>query len=306
MKKKDDNKREVTRIKLKKTKGSMVYKRRNQKEPDPWKEIRLKLKPLGKAYNKFIEKRRIAKQKEEERRLKEQEKQRLREEEALRLEEQKEKRLKKEKKIKEEEERRLRTQEKHRLKEKKIKEDLETRIKKEQIYKERLIRGEQERIKQLERVSKLREEETLLKEARRLKIESKLNEEKRLKDEKKLIEEEKRLKEKKELELEHRLKKDEEEKLKEVKKLHEKQIEKRLNGKVKWFNSAKGYGFIKREGDEKDIFFHSSAVKNAGLRYLNEGEQLTFEIEYTDKGPSAVNLQKIVSEVSRPHLKVVK
>ena len=77
-------------------------------------------------------------------------------------------------------------------------------------------------------------------------------------------------------------------------------------GQVKWFNDAKGYGFIKREGKEKDIFVHFTAVQNVGLKYLKEGEQLTFEIEYSDKGPSAINLQKTVDEVSRPHLKVVK
>ena len=81
---------------------------------------------------------------------------------------------------------------------------------------------------------------------------------------------------------------------------------KRLNGKVKWFSGAKGYGFIEREGEEKDIFVHFSAVKNSGLKYLKEGEQLTFEVEYSDKGPSAINLQKTVNEVSRSYLKVVK
>ena len=63
--------------KIKKTKDSKVNKRRNQSEPDLWKEIRSNLKPLGKAYNKFREKRRIAKQKEEQRRLKAKEEQRL-------------------------------------------------------------------------------------------------------------------------------------------------------------------------------------------------------------------------------------
>ena len=79
MKKRDDNKKEVTKSKLKETKDSMVNRRTSQREPDPWKEIRLKLKPLGKAYNKFREKRRIAKQKEEQRRLKAEEEQRLEE-----------------------------------------------------------------------------------------------------------------------------------------------------------------------------------------------------------------------------------
>ena len=65
-----------------------------------------------------------------------------------------------------------------------------------------------------------------------------------------------------------------------------------LNGKVKWFNGTKGYGFIEREDKEKDVFVHSSAVKDAGLNYLNEGDELTFEVENGDKGPSAVKLQK--------------
>ena len=79
-----------------------------------------------------------------------------------------------------------------------------------------------------------------------------------------------------------------------------------LKGKVKWFNGTKGYGFIEREDKEKDVFVHSSAVQNSGLKYLKKGEQLTFEVEYSDKGPSAVNLQKTDNEVSRSHLKVVK
>jgi CspA family cold shock protein len=66
----------------------------------------------------------------------------------------------------------------------------------------------------------------------------------------------------------------------------------RLNGKVKWFSDAKGYGFIEREDKEKDIFVHFSAVKDAGLKYLKEGDQLTFEVANTDKGSSAINLQK--------------
>mgnify|MGYP000285902057 CR=1 FL=1 len=298
MKKRNDIKKEVKKIK--KTKDSMVNKRRNQSEPDLWKEIRSNLKPLGKAYNKFREKRRIAKQKEEERRLKAKEEQRLREEEALRLQEQEEKRLKKAKKIKEEEERILKAQEKQRLEEKRIIEERDERIRQEQIYKERLIKGEQERIKQLERVNESREEKRKLIEERNLKIESGFVEEQRLK------EEEQRLKEEKRLELEQRLKEEEKINLKEERRLDDEQKKKRLNGTVKWFNGAKGYGFIKREGEEKDIFVHSSAVQNAGLKYLKEGEQLTFEVEYSNKGPSAINLQKTVNKVSRPHLKVVK
>ena len=65
-----------------------------------------------------------------------------------------------------------------------------------------------------------------------------------------------------------------------------------LKGKVKWFNGTKGYGFIEREDREKDVFVHSSAVRDAGLRFLNEGDEVTFDVEDGDKGPSAVNLQK--------------
>ena len=65
-----------------------------------------------------------------------------------------------------------------------------------------------------------------------------------------------------------------------------------INGKVKWFNPTKGYGFISRDDDSKDVFVHSSAVRDAGLSGLNEGETLTFEVEEGAKGPTAVNLQK--------------
>jgi len=64
-----------------------------------------------------------------------------------------------------------------------------------------------------------------------------------------------------------------------------------INGKVKWFNGTKGYGFIERDDKEKDVFVHSSAAQAANLE-LNEGDELTFEITETQKGNSAVNLQK--------------
>ena len=63
-----------------------------------------------------------------------------------------------------------------------------------------------------------------------------------------------------------------------------------IKGKVKWFNPTKGYGFIAREDNEKDVFVHSSAARAANLQ-LNEGDALTFEVENGEKGPSAVNLQ---------------
>ena len=66
----------------------------------------------------------------------------------------------------------------------------------------------------------------------------------------------------------------------------------KIQGKLKWFNGKKGYGFIEREDKEKDVFVHASAVRDAGLRFLNEGDELQFEIEDGPKGPSAVKLQK--------------
>ena len=65
-----------------------------------------------------------------------------------------------------------------------------------------------------------------------------------------------------------------------------------FKGKVKWFNEKKSYGFIEREDKEKDVFVHHSAVKDAGLKHFNEGDEVTFEVESGEKGPSAVNLQK--------------
>ena len=64
-----------------------------------------------------------------------------------------------------------------------------------------------------------------------------------------------------------------------------------IKGKVKWLNPKNGYGFIDREDKEKDVFVHSSAAQAASLE-LNEGDQLTFDVETGEKGPSAVNLQK--------------
>ena len=66
-----------------------------------------------------------------------------------------------------------------------------------------------------------------------------------------------------------------------------------LKGTVKWFNGKKGFGVIEREDKEKDVFCHASAVRSAGLKYLNEGDKLEFTLEETEKGPAAVNLKKI-------------
>jgi CspA family cold shock protein len=66
-----------------------------------------------------------------------------------------------------------------------------------------------------------------------------------------------------------------------------------VNGKVKWFNPTKGFGFIERGDNEKDVFVHISAVRTAGLSGLDEGQAMTFEIEEGPKGPNAINLQKV-------------
>ena len=69
-----------------------------------------------------------------------------------------------------------------------------------------------------------------------------------------------------------------------------------LQGKVKWFNPIKGFGFIEREDkNEKDVFVHISAVKEAGIGKLFENDKVEFELSADDKGkgPSAINLKKI-------------
>lgn len=66
----------------------------------------------------------------------------------------------------------------------------------------------------------------------------------------------------------------------------------REKGKVKWFNNAKGYGFIERENGE-DVFVHYSAVEGDGYRTLNEGDSVEFDIVKTDKGFQAANVKKI-------------
>lgn len=62
-------------------------------------------------------------------------------------------------------------------------------------------------------------------------------------------------------------------------------------GTVKWFNPTKGYGFVAPDTGGKDVFVHISAVQKAGMRTLNEGQKLNFEIEQQPNGRSAaVNL----------------
>ena len=62
-------------------------------------------------------------------------------------------------------------------------------------------------------------------------------------------------------------------------------------GTVKWFNPTKGYGFIQPSGGGKDVFVHISAVEQAGLRSLNDGQTVEYEIESNRGKESAVNLK---------------
>ncbi len=63
-----------------------------------------------------------------------------------------------------------------------------------------------------------------------------------------------------------------------------------MKGKIKWYNAMKGYGFIVGE-DEKDIFVHRNSISDG--TYLNEGDQIEYEIEDSDKGPQATKVKKL-------------
>ncbi len=63
------------------------------------------------------------------------------------------------------------------------------------------------------------------------------------------------------------------------------------SGTVKWFNPTKGFGFIQPEGGGKDVFVHISAVERAGLRSLNEGQKVTYEVQVERGREAAVNIK---------------
>ncbi len=66
------------------------------------------------------------------------------------------------------------------------------------------------------------------------------------------------------------------------------------NGKVKWFNSQKGYGFIEPEEGSQDVFVHISAVKAAGMDALSDGQAVSYELETGQNGKtSAINLEAL-------------
>jgi CspA family cold shock protein len=66
----------------------------------------------------------------------------------------------------------------------------------------------------------------------------------------------------------------------------------RIQGKVKWFNNSKGYGFIEHDGG-KDVFVHFSAIQTEGYKSLSEGDKVEFNIEDSPKGPQAANVVKV-------------
>ena len=63
-------------------------------------------------------------------------------------------------------------------------------------------------------------------------------------------------------------------------------------GSVKWFNDAKGYGFIQQDGSERDIFVHYTAIDGDGFKTLAEGQKVEFELVEGPKGPQATKVQK--------------
>ena len=67
----------------------------------------------------------------------------------------------------------------------------------------------------------------------------------------------------------------------------------RTTGKVKWFNDAKGFGFITPENGDKDCFVHHTAIKAEGFRSLAEGDRVEFDIVQGAKGPAAENVTKV-------------
>jgi CspA family cold shock protein len=80
-------------------------------------------------------------------------------------------------------------------------------------------------------------------------------------------------------------------------------------GKVKWFNNAKGYGFINEEGKTEDLFAHYSAIKMEGYKTLKAGQAVSFDIIQGPKGLHAVEIKDAVTQaapaVAKPHHETV-
>lgn len=70
----------------------------------------------------------------------------------------------------------------------------------------------------------------------------------------------------------------------------------RFNGTVKWFNSQKGFGFIQPSNGGPDVFVHITALERSGLRNLNEGQRISYELATNRDRTSAINLEEVGSE----------
>ena len=77
---------------------------------------------------------------------------------------------------------------------------------------------------------------------------------------------------------------------------------KRINGKVKWFNNAKGYGFIVADDSTEDLFAHYSMIEMDGYRTLKAGQRVEFEIQPSDKGSHAIHIKCHSEDSVRPSL----
>jgi len=64
-------------------------------------------------------------------------------------------------------------------------------------------------------------------------------------------------------------------------------------GKVKWFSNVKGFGFLEKEGGDKDIFVHYSVIQSDGYKTLDSGEEVTFDIVEGERGPQATNVIRL-------------
>jgi CspA family cold shock protein len=71
----------------------------------------------------------------------------------------------------------------------------------------------------------------------------------------------------------------------------------RIRGTVQWFSRVKGYGFIRPDGQEEDVFVHYSAIRGEGYRNLSEGQRVEFTVEDSPKGPQAVDIVGLDAEI---------
>lgn len=64
-------------------------------------------------------------------------------------------------------------------------------------------------------------------------------------------------------------------------------------GKIKWFNDAKGFGFVTPDDGSKDVFVHFSSIQGEGFKSLAEGDKIEFDVQESEKGPKAANVRKV-------------